>query len=153
MNKSDLVKLVQSAESYCAEKNIRFTEPRRYTLEIIGGAAKPMGAYDVLEALGKYIGNPKPPTAYRAIEFLSQHGFIHRIESLNAYVICNMDHKHSGSQFLICDACGKVVEAHICHIPTDLSKKAEKEGFRLSRWDAELHGTCSSCLPHDALSR
>lgn len=146
MNKSDIAKLVKKTAEFCAENGIRFTESRQHVLEIIAGAKKPLGAYDVLEQLGGFIDNPKPPTAYRAIEFLMEHDFIHRIESLNAYVICDTDHRHNGSQFLVCDNCGKVIEAHLCNIPEDLANQAKKEGFSLSRWDAELHGKCSDCV-------
>lgn len=145
MGKAEIAKLVKQTENICREKGIRFTEPRQHVLEIIAAAKKPMGAYDVLEALGKYMDDPKPPTAYRAIEFLVEQGIIHRIESLNAYILCGTDHKHNGSQFMVCDSCGTVVEAHICHVPDDLAKRAKEEGFTLSRWDAELHGTCKDC--------
>ncbi len=145
MKKNEISKLVKDVEAFCVERTIRFTEPRRHVLEIIAGAAKPLGAYDILAALGKYIENPKPPTAYRAIEFLEEHGFVHRIESLNAYVVCGTDHRHHGSQFLICDSCGKVAEAHLCEVPDDLLRQADKQGFRLNNWSAELHGTCGDC--------
>lgn len=146
MGKAEIAKLVKHTESMCREKGIRFTEPRRFVLEIIAAAKKPMGAYDILEALGKHIDDPKPPTAYRAIEFLMEEELIHRIESLNAYVLCGTDHRHNGSQFMVCDSCGTVVEAHICHVPEDLARRAREEGFSLKRWDAELHGTCKDCL-------
>lgn len=145
LSKGDIARLVKEVEAFCQKEGIRFTEPRQKVLEIIAGAKKPLGAYDVLSELGQFIDNPKPPTAYRAIEFLAEHGYIHRIESLNAYVVCDTDHRHLGSQFLVCDDCGKVIEAHLCDIPQDLAQQASKEGFNLSRWDAELHGTCSDC--------
>lgn len=145
MNKADTAKLIKQVEDFCLKNGIRFTEPRRHVLEIIAGASKPIGAYDILAALGKFMDNPKPPTAYRAIEFLMEHDYIHRIESLNAYVICGTDHRHNGSQFLVCDSCGKVIEAHLCSVPADLAQQAKKAGFNLARWDAELHGTCADC--------
>ena len=145
MTKADIAKLVKKTEEACKTKGIRFTDSRQHVLEIVAGAKKPLGAYDILEALGKYIDDPKPPTAYRAIEFLMEQGIVHRIESLNAYVLCDTDHKHNGSQFMVCDTCGTVVEAHICHVPDDLAKRAKEEGFTLTRWDAELHGTCKNC--------
>lgn len=145
LTKAEIAKLVRQTEEACREKGARFTEPRRHVLEIIAAARKPMGAYEVLESLGRYIDDPKPPTAYRAIDFLMEEGIIHRIESLNAYVLCGTDHRHNGSQFMVCDSCGTVIEAHICHIPDDLASRAAQEGFTLNRWDAELHGTCSAC--------
>ena len=137
--------LLKQVEDYCAENGIRFTEPRRLVLEIILAATKPLGAYDILAELAKKIDNPKPPTAYRAIEFLTEHGFVHRIESLNAYVTCHSDHRHQGSQFMICDSCGEVTETHLCHLPPPLEAKTQEAGFHLSRWNVEIHGTCAAC--------
>ena len=137
--------LIKQVADYCAKNGIRFTESRQFVLEIIADAKKPIGAYDILEQLGKKIDNPKPPTAYRAIEFLSEHGFIHRIESLNAYLTCHSDHLHQGSQFMICDDCGTVTETHLCHLPEALQNKTDAAGFHLSRWNVELHGSCNTC--------
>lgn len=145
MKKNEIKKLIQTVENYCNEKGIRFTEPRRLVLEIVAASETPIGAYDVLAGLGKVLKHPKPPTAYRAIEFLQEHGFLHRIESLNAFVICHADHKHEGSQFMICDRCGKVIEAHVCDLPKALADKTREAGFHLASWNAELHGTCSAC--------
>jgi Fur family transcriptional regulator, zinc uptake regulator len=137
--------LVKQVAEYCETNGIRFTEPRQYVLEIIADAKKPIGAYEMLNQLGQKLDNPKPPTAYRAIEFLSEHGFIHRIESLNAYISCHTDHRHQGSQFMICDDCGTVVETHLCHLPEPLAGKTVEAGFRLTRWNVELHGSCGKC--------
>ena len=146
MKKSEAVKaVIKSVEAHCKEKGLRLTEPRLLALEIIAGSTKPLGAYDVLEKMGKTLDSPKPMTAYRAIDFLQQHGFIHRIESLNAFVTCHAGHRHEGSQFMVCDDCGHVEEVHLCHLPGPLQKKVDENGFKLARWSTELHGTCQSC--------
>lgn len=138
-------KAVKALRDFAKENGERITPPREFVLEIIAGSKKPMTAYDVLDALSGKLDKPKPPTAYRALEFLAAHGFIHRIESLNAYISCGEDHKHRGSQFMICDSCGQVEEVHTCHIPESLQKQADAKGFALSFWNAELHGTCAKC--------
>lgn len=148
MKKTDVKQLIKKVEAFCEDEGIRFTEPRRHVLEIIASSETPLVAYDILAQLGKKLPNPKPPTAYRAIDFLTENGFIHRIESLNAFVICQTDHRHEGSQFLICDDCHKVTEAHLCHLPAPLSEKTKAEGFHMSRWNVELHGTCRDCARH-----
>jgi Fur family transcriptional regulator, zinc uptake regulator len=142
---SPKVVLVNAAKAHCVERGLRFTPPREYVLSIIACAKKPIGAYDILEALSKKMPNPKPPTVYRAIEFLEEQGFVHRIESLNAYVVCGVDHWHAGSQFLVCDSCGGVEEAHLCHVPEALSAKIHDAGFSITRWNAEIHGLCRRC--------
>ncbi|MBX2834872.1 MAG: transcriptional repressor [Micavibrio sp.] len=137
--------MIEKLENYCAEYGERVTPPRKAVLEIVAAATKPMSAYDILEALGEKFDKPKPPTAYRALEFLSQHGFIHRIESLNAYVSCSENHKHHGSQFMICKSCGRVDEIHLCHMPDALQKAAKAKGFSASAWNVEISGLCATC--------
>lgn len=136
---------LKKLRQYCAKNKLRLTEPRQYVYEIIAQSDKPIGAYDVLTELSKKMDNPKPPTAYRALEFLSQNGLIHRIESLNAYVACHSDHNHSGSQFMICDSCGDVFETHLCALPDDFRKKTQKSGFAPQSWNIEIHGQCARC--------
>ena len=112
-------------------------------LKIISSSNKPIKAYDVLKQLAKVLKNPKPPTAYRAIEFWERHNFIHRIESLNAYFVCEAEHLHSGSQFLICNRCGEVTESHICEIPKIIKKKIEKNIFSAKSWSLEVMEVCT----------
>tara|TARA_B100001989_G_scaffold252023_1_gene232824 strand:- start:4668 stop:5090 length:423 start_codon:yes stop_codon:yes gene_type:complete len=137
--------IIKNFKSYCDDNNLRITPPREYVLEIIASSAKPMTAYDILDELGKKLNKPKPPTAYRALEFLGEHGFIHRIESLNAYVVCHENHKHEGGQFLICDSCGAVEEIHLCTMPKTLQEKVKSQGFNLHHWNVEVHGKCKAC--------
>ena len=137
--------IIKQADDYCKTNGHRFTEPRQYVLQIVDRAKRPLTAYDILDHLGQYLDKPKPPTAYRAIEFWQEHGFIHRIESLNAYILCSAGHTHEGSQFMICDDCGNVTEAHICSIPPSLKDKAQLHKFSVKHWSVELHGLCENC--------
>lgn len=136
---------MKALERYAERHGERLTDPRRFVFEILVASTKPMTAYDILDALGQKIDKPKPPTVYRALEFLQKSGFVHRIESLNAYVPCVEDHHHKGSQFMICENCGTVEEIHICHIPQELKDKASAKGFTLSHWNVEFFGLCSQC--------
>lgn len=141
----DIKKLVRDLEVFCKEKGLRYTPPRHITLEVIAASKRPVGAYDVIEEMGKITDKPKPTTVYRAIEFLQQHGFIHKIESLNAFVTCHAGHSHEGSQFIVCDDCGTVEEVHLCHLPDDLKKKVDATGFKMLHWNTEIHGLCKKC--------
>ena len=138
--------IIAGAQDYCDTHGLRFTDPRRHVLEIIAGnTGQPLGAYDILEKMSKGAKVPKPMTVYRAIDFLIEHGFIHRIESLNAFVSCHAGHAHKGSQFMVCDSCGDVEEVHLCSLPSPFQKKVSEKQFSLKHWNAELHGTCGKC--------
>jgi Fur family zinc uptake transcriptional regulator len=145
MNKREQKDFIKQATLQCEAAGLRVTEPRLLVLEIIAAQEKPLGAHDILDALAQKMDKPKPPTAYRALEFWVEQGFIHRIESLNAFVPCQTDHRHEGSQFMICDRCGTVIETHLCDLPKPLADKTKAAHFEMTRWNVELHGTCEKC--------
>ncbi len=141
-----MTKTIQKkALDFCTKYKFRLTEPRKNVLQIIASSNKPIKAYEVLKKLAKIINRPKPPTIYRAIEFWQSHNFIHRIESLNAYAACKAQHFHEGSQFMICNVCGKVIESHICELPSIIKEKIEKKTFTPLKWNLEVNGICNQC--------
>lgn len=137
--------LLKKAEAFCEAHKMRFTEPRQHVLRIIANSKKPLGAYDILHQLADHISKPKPPTAYRAIDFWREHGFIHRIESLNAYVTCCDSHIHHDTHFLVCDNCSAVTELHH-HVNHN---EPLPRGFVAKRTFTETHGTCESCAQNN----
>ncbi len=141
---------LEQAIEYCAARGLRLTVPRAQVLGIVVEAGSPLTAYEVLAELGKQVKNPKPPTVYRALEFLQDAGLVHRIESLNAYVACHGDHRHDrdhhhSNQFLICDDCGNVQEIEMGQMGKTIGEKASAAGFKTDHWSAEIHGTCKDC--------
>ena len=88
------------AEQICLERKCNFTEIRKKVFELIWKSHKPIKAYDLLALLSSQDFVEKPPTVYRALDFLQENHFIHRIESMNAYIGCNAEHHSSDSKFL-----------------------------------------------------
>ena len=136
----------KKGQDFCIKNKLRYTKPREKVLQIIASSKKPLKAYDILKQLALVLKNPKPPTAYRAIEFWEKNNFIHRIESLNAYSACEGNHQHSGTQFLICNECGEVTESNILEVPKIIKNKLEKNIFSAKSWNLEVKGTCSKCF-------
>ncbi len=137
--------LVQQAESLCSEQGLRFTPHRRQVLELVVSSHLPVKAYDLLEKMQRLSARTAPPTVYRALDFLLEHGLIHRIESLNAFVACgDVKHKHNG-QFFICQSCSRVAEIDDPDILIQLTKKAEELGFSDVQPIIEIKGVCNHC--------
>ena len=113
-------------------------------LRIISKSTKPIKAYQILKKLSKVFTDPKPPTVYRSISFWQKNNFIHRIESLNAFSVCEVSHKHTGSNFMICNGCGKVTE-YVFELPDLLKDKISKESFKMLKWNLEINGICKNC--------
>ncbi|MGK2740714.1 Fur family transcriptional regulator [Tepidicaulis sp. LMO-SS28] len=134
------------AREACEAAGVRLTPIREEVLRIVWDSHKPIGAYDVLARLAEKHGNPKPPTVYRALDFLLEQGLVHRIESLNAYIGCSHENgdEHS-SQFLICRECGNAKEISDPAIGAALKKAAAAEGFKAEKRVIEVTGLCHDC--------
>jgi len=90
-------------------------------------------------------GQPaKPPTVYRALEFLERKGLAHRIASISAYVACTSGAIDHAAAFLICDCCGATAEVS-APVAGDLARAAEVAGYAIARTTIEAHGRCPAC--------
>src|SRR5262245_47379981 len=96
---------VREVSAVCDQRGLRLTEIRLQVLELIAAPDKPIKAYDLLDKLKDDRGNAAPPTVYRALDFLLEHGFIHKLESINAYASCHHPSVAHHVPFLICDEC------------------------------------------------
>jgi Fur family zinc uptake transcriptional regulator len=111
-------------------------------LELLLGSDAPLKAYDLIAAYGESGEPAKPPTVYRALEFLERLGFAHRIESLNAYVPCRIEGGHAAA-FLICDCCGAAQE-----FEPDFAAQLEaaaRVGYAVRQVTLEARGLCPAC--------
>lgn len=137
-----------AVEKACRERGLRLTPLRRQVLELILNAGGPVKAYDLLDSLKTSHHSAAPPTVYRALEFLLENHFIHRLETLNAYVSCfHPEARHSG-QFLICEQCDQVTEVNAPEMIQGVLKAAEEQGFHPSKEVVEVYGTCKDCCGH-----
>lgn len=130
---------MEQVTAQCAAQGLQFTPVRRRVLEILLEHHAAMGAYDLLDRLAAEGMGSKPPVAYRALGFLVDHGFAHRIERLNAYVACAHPGGAHDPAFLICRSCGSVAEAE-----TDQPVQA-MGGFAIESTVVEAEGLCPGC--------
>ncbi|EKO3515341.1 zinc uptake transcriptional repressor Zur [Vibrio fluvialis] len=139
-------KLTKQIEEICAARGVRLTSQRKRVFELICASKKASSAYELLEDLKQSEPQAKPPTVYRALDFLMEQGFIHRVESTNSFISCCScnAHKHF-SQLLICDQCGNVIELQDDSLIALLTDNAEKHGFKIVNHVIESHGVCQSC--------
>ena len=140
-----LGRALEAAEARCATNQERLTAPRRRVLELLLSADAPMKAYDLIAAYGAQGEAAKPPTVYRALEFLERLGFAHRIESLNAYVPCRIEGGHAAA-FLICDCCGEAAEFEPDFGPQLAA--AQAAGYQVRQVTLEARGLCAGCRKH-----
>jgi Fur family zinc uptake transcriptional regulator len=133
------------AVSLCERRGARLTELRRRVLELVWESHAPVGAYEILERLGLERRRAAPPTVYRALDFLSREGLIHRIDSLNAFVGCVEPGSAHRAFFLICRRCRDAVELRDQALEGSLERVATSAGFAVERATVELAGACARC--------
>lgn len=141
---TDVDAFLAQAEAIAERKGQKLTKIRRKVLELLVRSDEPAKAYDLLANLDGE-GAAKPPTVYRALDFLQSVGLAHKIESLNAYVACgHASHNHS-AVFLICDNCGGAEELHADATTEALNQETAAAGFKVNNAVIEARGICRDC--------
>ena len=82
---------------------------------------------------------------YRALDFLQQHGLVHRIASLNAFVGCNHARESHTGMFLICRDCRNVHELTSAAVTNAVANAAAEQGFVPTETTIEVAGLCPRC--------
>ena len=135
--------LVAAGDRVVAEGE-RMTSARSRVLELLLTAGEPVKAYDLIARFGEDGQPAKPPTVYRALEFLERKGLAHRIASISAYVACTSGGRDHAAAFLICDCCGATQEVS-SPVAGDLGRAADAAGYAIERTTIEAHGRCPAC--------
>ena len=138
-------KNIQEAEYYCNENGLNFTPVRRKVLEILLHKNTAIGAYEILDLLREAGFKNQPPVAYRALDFLVQNGFAHKIEQLNSFIGCTHPGKDHSPAFMICRNCDSVSEEEALIRNFSVSQIASKAGFTVEKAVIEARGLCHSC--------
>jgi Fur family zinc uptake transcriptional regulator len=133
------------AEALCTARGVRLTPLRRRVLELVQSRTEAVKAYDLLAQLSTEDHAAKPPTVYRALDFLLEQGLIHRVDSLNAFVGCNHPDTPHAAHLLLCARCGRVEELHSDAVDIAIAKAVAATGFVARHARLEVQGLCAAC--------
>lgn len=133
------------AEQVCQQRGVQLTPIRYQVLELIWASHKAVKAYELLEQIKPLQMAAKPPTIYRALEFLSEQGLIHRVESLNAFIGCRCSDAAHEQLLLICKNCQEVEERTAPQVMQVLERELAEAGFTVHSKAIEIHGLCQQC--------
>lgn len=136
---------VNAADAQCTSLGLLLTPVRRRVLEILLEEHRAMGAYDILDRLREDGFSSQPPVAYRALDFLTKHGFAHKIERVNAFTACAHPGADHTPAFLICRVCHAVAEAEADPSRGLLAQVAADSGFVIEKAVLEAEGLCPDC--------
>ena len=134
-----------AAERICARESARLTPDRRQVLEILLRGHAALGAYDIIERMDWGDRKRASSVVYRALEFLSDQGLVHKLHSRNAFIACAHPESVHGTQFLICTQCQVIAEIAHAKVDRALIQAADQAGFVLQRPMIEVEGLCPHC--------
>ena len=105
-----------------------------------------LGAYDLVDLLGSHGRRMAPITIYRALDFLIAQGLVHRLASLNAYIVSSdTSGGHEATAFLICEGCGDVNEVTSPDVAEIVLKVLREQGYQPRTKILEITGRCRRC--------
>ena len=137
--------VAKKVEKTCQDQGLKFTDLRREVFSIISKNHGMIKAYDILAQMRKKNPATEPPTVYRALSFLSENNFIHRINSLNSYVTCYHLIDDGFCFFLICSKCGSIQESVDNKFSDLVISSTKKHKFLLQKSTLEIEGICNKC--------
>ena len=126
------------------KKNRTLTKNQRIVLNLLQDSGEPLKAYFILDSLKKE-GLNSPLQVYRALDKLVELGKIHKVESLNSFIICNNSNCASNTAFTICERCGKVKEIKNNNLTEGVNELVRENKLNITRYNLEFYVVCKSC--------
>lgn len=120
------------------------TKNERLVWDVLAASDEPLKAYEILDML-KEKGVRAPMTIYRALDGLEGKGVIHKLDGLNAFVLCNHEGPHEVQAFLVCDRCTTVKEVEIDAVSAGFAPAVRRTGFAMRTARLEVRGFCGGC--------
>lgn len=133
------------AAQLCQQRGVQLTAIRQQILTLIWDSHKAVKAYDLLDRLKPLQAAAKPVTIYRALDFLTEQGLVHRVESLNAFIGCSCPDLQHEQLLLICKQCNEVEERAAKQVMQALVQEIKSAQFAVHSKAIEIHGICQKC--------
>ena len=136
---------VAKLKTHCRALGERLSTTRLRVFEALSRSHTALSAYELQTELAKNGHLLKPPSIYRALDFLTSQGFAHRIESESRFVPCCHPRQQHTSAFAVCTTCHKVREISGPLLPETLTDQLKTDGFLEEKSVIEILGRCRDC--------
>ncbi len=112
--------------------------------DVLAASKDPLKAYEILDKL-KELGVRAPMTVYRALDGLEAKGHIHKLDGMNAFVLCTHEGPHVVQTFLVCENCSTVKELQVIAVEADIAPAVRAASFDMHTARLEIKGNCNAC--------
>lgn len=137
---------IEFAERIVRQSGSRMTRIRRHVYMCLLKSDRPLRAYDILDMLDG-IGAQKPPTVYRALDWLIKMRLVKKVASVSKYVALQPQKGNQTVAFLLCQKCGQTESFDPGPMTESLKATAQKNGFDNCETVIEIVGNCKGHRP------
>lgn len=139
---SEVESLLAAAEAHCRREGEAWTPNRRFALERLIEAARPMKAYELL-ALQHAAGRPSnPASVYQVLKALQAAGLVGRVETLNAFYARSPGTPRQA--LVVCRSCRTMMPVAL-GVADAAFAEARRHGIEPEELVCEVVGTCAAC--------
>ncbi|NDV24140.1 Fur family transcriptional regulator [Desulfovibrio sp. JC022] len=130
---------------YLTRQRLKMTPQRRTILQVFlaeEGHISSEELYNLVRAEDSSIGQA---TVYRTLKLLADSGIAKSVDFNDGVIRYEHKYGHEHHDHLVCERCGKTIEAvdnEIEHLQEELAKKY---GFELTHHEMYLFGVCKEC--------
>jgi Fur family ferric uptake transcriptional regulator len=132
---------------FVSGKKLRKTAPRDKVLEVFLGLDRHVTA----EELWKEVRRKDPAigsaTVYRALKLLCESGIAQEVRVSRERAVFEHKTGHAHHDHLVCESCGRLIEAADPMIEELQDKLAQANSFVITSHSLVIRGICSDCRP------
>lgn len=135
-------------------RGLRFTEPRRMILDVLGGTKEHLSAEDIYVRVHREYPNVGLTTVYRNLDLLERMGIIAKFQfgdGRSRFELVRSAQKPGHHHHLVCANCKKIIDYDdFVEEEIELLNKVEnvlsnRHGFRITGHVIQFYGLCKSC--------
>ena len=127
--------------NYCLRKKKSLTPSRTLVIKTLAKYNKPITAYELRDKINNNgVVNINISQIYRVLEFWIDLGLVHKISSINKFLLCTAPEEKHTHMLNICTVCEKVIET--CNEKMGLNFKKST-----AKLDLAFNNTCSVEIP------
>jgi Fur family transcriptional regulator, zinc uptake regulator len=139
-------KIIAAARTAFEAGGEQWTPMRAAVFTALVHHTRPIGAYDIADAVSSTVGRRiAPNTVYRILDLFVASNLVNRIESRNAFIVSAHPQHDDDCIFLVCNACGAATHMDNPGIAEQVRAAARVTGFTPDKPVIEVSGRCGNC--------
>ena len=133
--------------NYCLERKKSLTPSRTLVIKTLSKHKKPISAYELRDEINNKVDiNINISQIYRVLEFWIDLGLIHKISSINKFLLCNTPEEKHIHMLNFCTVCEKVIESCNKKMGLNFTKSTAKLDLAFNNTSSvEIPVICSQC--------